>query len=64
MIQNRQPTKYSDIGNHQWVLKYGDIERCVDFTKSDDYVKTIMNEMIAEHRDIQLEKLLNYNEDN
>lgn len=64
MNQNRQPIKYNDYDNHQWILKYGDVVRTIDFFKSDDYVKEIMNEMIAEHLDVQLEKILNYNDNN
>lgn len=64
MNQNQQPTKCNDHSNHQWVLTYGEITRAVDYLKSDEYVQEIMNDMIQEHRDNQLKKIINDNESN
>ena len=62
-MMNQQPIKYNDYSNHQWVLSYGEITREVDFLKSDQYVQEVMNDMIQEHRDNQIQKIINDNED-
>lgn len=48
--------------NHRWILKYGDVERYVDYKQSEDVIKDIMNEMIEEHRELQIKKILTNNE--
>ena len=53
------PTVSSDHLNHQWVLTYGEVNRVVDYLKSDEYIQEIMFDMIQEHRDNQLKKIIN-----
>lgn len=65
MNQNLQTIKCkvsNDFSNHQWVLTYGEVNRIVDFCKSDEYVKEVIEDMIIEHRDNQIKKIINDNE--
>lgn len=62
-----QTIKYNvenDYVNHQWILSYGEVTRVIDFFKSEETILKVMQEMIAEHRDIQLKKLINDDENN
>lgn len=67
MIVNQTTIKYNvenDYANHQWILSYGEVKRVIDFLKSEDDILKVKQEMIAEHRDNQLKKLINDDENN
>lgn len=52
---------YNDYIHHQLILTYGDVKRTLDFKSSDKQLEDLKNEMISEHRLIQIEKILNNN---